>query len=416
MERRSYECYLSGLLDEAITASETALELWRETGDLLKQGDRLRWLSRLHWFAGHNAEAEQAGLQAITTIESLPPGPELARAYSNQAQLRTVARDTAEALLWGERAIDLAERLGETETLVHALNNVGTARLYIDDESGLVLLERSLALARQNGYEDHVARALANLAWSMILRYRFAEAEQYLAEGMTYSIEHDLDIMRNYLQADWSVLHLRRGQWAAALEAASEAVHDAASNVLTRILAWTVIGLVRVRRGEDATEALDEALALAERNGDIVRHFPVRAARAEAAWLTATLRVVAEARTVLDEALRRHHRWLAGDLTLTLVRAGECDLSGAGLAQPYALQLQGEWQRASEIWHTLGCPLEEARALVDGDEEAVRQAWTIFDRLGARFDAAIAIRRLRDLAFGSCLAVPAPLPAAIRPA
>jgi DNA-binding CsgD family transcriptional regulator len=398
LERRSFECYLTGLLDDAIAASEAALQLRREVGDRLKEGDGLRRLSRFHWFAGHNAEAERAGREAISLLEGLTPGPELARAYSNQAQLRMVARDMEEVFVWGERAIALAERLGETETLVHALNNVGTTRLNIDDEDGHALLKRSLALAREHGYEDHAARALANLAWSMILQYRFAEAEEYLAEGIAYSVEHDLDIMRNYLEVDWSVLLLRRGQWAAALDKASAAVRDTASNALTRLLALTVIGLVRLRRGEDDAGALDEALAIAERNEQSMRQIPVRVARAEAAWLAGDApRAVAEARTVLDEALRRYHRWQAGELALTLYRVGEHDLPEEGLAEPYALEIRGQWRRAAEIWHELGCPLEEARALTAGDEEAVREAWAIFDRLGARPDAAMATRRLRAL-------------------
>jgi predicted ATPase/DNA-binding CsgD family transcriptional regulator len=398
LERRSYECYLTGLLDEAIAAMETALALRRQTGDRLKEGDGLRWLSRLHWFAGRNAEAERAGREALAILEGLPPGPELAWAYSNQAQLRMVVRDNEEAFFWGERAIALAEQLGQTETLVHALNNVGTAKLNREDESGHALLKRSLALARQHGYEDHVARALANLAWSMILQHRFAEAEAYLAEGLAYSTEHDLDIMRNYLQVDLSVLHLRRGRWTEALDEATAAIQDAAANPLTRLLALTVIGLVRLRRGDNVAGVFDEALALAERNGQLMRQIPVRVARAEAAWLAGDApHAVAESRSVLDEALRRHHRWQAGELALILFRVGERDLPREGLAEPYALQIRGEWRRAAGLWHEIGCPLEEARALATGDEAAVQKAWTIFDRLGARLDAAMASKRLREL-------------------
>ena len=45
-----------------------------------------------------------------------------------------LADNTAEAVRWGERAIVLAESLGDTETLVHALKNVGTAQLIAQDE------------------------------------------------------------------------------------------------------------------------------------------------------------------------------------------------------------------------------------------------------------------------------------------
>ena len=51
-------------------------------------------------------------------------------AYSNLAQLRMLASDRHGGDRTGaSAAIALAERLDETEILVHALNNVGTAEL-----------------------------------------------------------------------------------------------------------------------------------------------------------------------------------------------------------------------------------------------------------------------------------------------
>jgi DNA-binding CsgD family transcriptional regulator len=398
LERRSYECYLTGLLDDAIAAGEAALALRRETGDRHKEGDDLRWLSRLNWFAGDNAEAERTGREALAVLEPLPPGRELAWAYSNQAQLRMLSRDAAEAVSWGERAIALAERLDETEILVHALNNVGTAKLNVEDEDGLALVERSLALARQHGYEDHVSRALTNLAWPALGDYRLSRAERYLSEGIAHTTEHDLDAMGAYLLAGRALLRLRRGDWSGALDEARAVERRPTANPLTRIVALTVIGLVQARRGEPTAAVLDEALALAERTGELQRLGPVRAARAEAAWLAGdATRAAEEARAALGDALRRGDRWLAGELALTLARAGERDLSADSLAEPHALQLRGEWQAAAALWQERGCPLEEARALADGDEAAVRQAWATFDRLGARIDAALASQRLRAL-------------------
>ncbi len=69
-------------------------------------------------------------MAALDVLEPLGPGPELAMAYSNLAQLRMLDHDLEGTLQWGNRAIALAEELGETETLVHALANIGAARHY----------------------------------------------------------------------------------------------------------------------------------------------------------------------------------------------------------------------------------------------------------------------------------------------
>ena len=63
----------------------------------------------------------------MRTLESVGEGPELAMAYSNRAQLCMLANDSATAVEWGNRALALARRVGDADTEIHALNNVGTA-------------------------------------------------------------------------------------------------------------------------------------------------------------------------------------------------------------------------------------------------------------------------------------------------
>ena len=164
LERRAYECYLIHAIDEAIEARRLALVEHRSRRDRLREGDTRRWLSRLAWFAGDGAEAEAEARAAIRLLEPLPSSPELAMAYSNMAQLRMLAGDVPGTRDWGGRAIELAERLGYTDVLVHALNNVGSAELSGGSIDGAAKLERSLQLAADAGLEEHVARAYTNLA------------------------------------------------------------------------------------------------------------------------------------------------------------------------------------------------------------------------------------------------------------
>ena len=66
------------------------------------------------------------------------------------------------------------------------------------------------------------------------------------------------------------------------------------------------------------------------------------------------------------------------------------------MAEPYALQVRGEWARAAALWAEIGCPYEAALALADADDDdALRGALAEFQRLGARPAAAIVARRLR---------------------
>jgi DNA-binding NarL/FixJ family response regulator len=58
--------------------------------------------------------------------------------------------------------------------------------------------------------------------------------------------------------------------------------------------------------------------------------------------------------------------------------------------------LQGDWQGAADAWAHIGMPYERALALAEGPEEALREALTILDALGAGPLAAIVRRRLRE--------------------
>ena len=89
---------------------------------------------------------------------------------ATSAQLGMLTRDLERAVTWGGRAIELAEQLGETEILVHALNNVGTAELQNGSAAGCRPLRKSLADGLDHGPPEHAARAYTNLAASTVER------------------------------------------------------------------------------------------------------------------------------------------------------------------------------------------------------------------------------------------------------
>ena len=156
----------------------------QQRGDRVREGDSRRWLSRLAWFAADRVTAVREGHRAVELLEAEPPGRELAMAYSNASQLAMLAGDLREALECGELAIELAERLGETEILVHALNNVGAAGVSGGMPGATAELERSLALALEYGYDEHAARAYTNLASGEVWAREYASADRRLTIGI----------------------------------------------------------------------------------------------------------------------------------------------------------------------------------------------------------------------------------------
>ena len=167
LELLSEEAYYGNQPERAVSARQRALALRRELGEPLATGATLRWLSRIQWLAGDGAAAERAAAEAVEQLEPFPESRELAMALSNRSQLAMLAQRDEEALRWGERAIALARRLGDTETLVHAQTNVGTALARSDLEAGLELLDQAAGLAIDAGLDEHAGRALLNAAWTL---------------------------------------------------------------------------------------------------------------------------------------------------------------------------------------------------------------------------------------------------------
>ncbi len=397
-EKFSYECYVIDRAPDAIAARKAALTLWRQVGDRLREGDNLRWLSRLSWFNGQKAEAEQYAREAIALLEPLPPGPELAMAYSNCAQLYMLSNLTALALEWGAKAIKLATELNEMEILSHALNNVGTAKLTKSDLSGQRELKQSLALALEGGFREQAARAYTNLATRAVGMREFKVARGYLDDGIAFCEKYDLDAWGRYMTVLRARVALDLGHWAEAVADAEAVARHPRTAPISKIPALVVLGLIRARRGEEgAAQLLDEARSLALPTGEMQRLGLVTIARAEAAWLQGDIASMAdELAWTAELAAEQPEPWMDGELAFWRWRCNPMMCNVDGCAGPFVDQIAGARHKAAVAWRAFGCDYQAAMALADSeDEQELREAFQICDRLGAAPLAGILRRKLR---------------------
>jgi DNA-binding CsgD family transcriptional regulator/tetratricopeptide (TPR) repeat protein len=394
-EQLGYECYLTGQYERALDAQRSALEIWRALGQRLKEGDALRWLSRLSWFVGDNAQADRYSIDAIRTLESLPPGPELAEAFCNRADLDLEAHEIDSSIGWAQRAITLAEPWANNEILCDALNALGTVRLIAGDISGWADLNRSLQLALAAGLQEQVASAYTNLAAMAVSRRQYEQASGYLRTGLTYCEERDLDFCRPYMLAYSARLKFEQGDWNGASEDVEAVLRHPRTPPVTRIPALRTLGHLRIRRGDpDASGPLQEARELAGPRPQLQRSGMLAAVCAEAAWLAGDRDgVVSEVQPVYELARRRRDPRMNGELAAWLWRVGALREQPTDIAEPYALEITGDWRGAASVWKALGCPYEHASVLAwYGTEPDQRQALTVLEQLGAA-PAAQSLRR-----------------------
>ncbi|MFC4640182.1 ATP-binding protein [Deinococcus hohokamensis] len=400
LEEYAEQCWITDQPDEALQARQAALRLWQETGRRNREGEALAHLARVLVGMGRNAEAEEASLRSLAALGERPPEAGLAFAYGCQAHLRMLNRDNHQAVHWGQQAVDLAQQHHDRSTLVLALNTVGTAMLLDQNEEGRAFLERSLALARDAQLDDHVALAYRMLSSVAGELYQFARADQYFEEGLRYCAEHDIDGHRFYMLAWQALSHLYQGRWTQATEVALSVAGRPGTAATSRIMALVALGRVRTRRGDpEVWDVLDEALAMARQTGTLQRLAPVRAARAEAAWLAGDLhRVQEEAQAVYGLACDHQHPWFVGELAYWQWKAGHAPSTAPEMAPPFALQIAGRWDAAALEWERLNCPYEAARAYAESAHElALKHALRTFEGLGARPAATQMRQQLREL-------------------
>ena len=306
------------------------------------------------------------------------------------------AYELGDAVDLGRRAVALAVGEDAPATLAHALNTVGTAKIIGGQQSGLDELLRSFELATAAGLEEHIGRAMIHLADVAAQTRNHALADRYLPEALDYCGERGLDLWLRYLNVYSARIELDRGRWSQALDAIPPSVVDPGTP-LPRIVALVVLGLVRARRGDpESSTALDEAGALAEAAIELQWALPVAAARAEAAWLVGDFEAVRRETDEAFAAAADHGLpWWSGELACWRRRAGVVDVPPPVVAEPWLLELGGEWDRPRRGGATSAVRTRRRSRLPAGTTMRFGAPTPCSSSLGAAPAASIVARRLR---------------------
>ncbi len=400
-EGHAFECFVSDQLDLSLEARQAALATWREVGDRRREGDNLRWLARCHWVAGRAKAADESATAAVEVLESVPPSAELAMAYTHRGNLSMLMFRNHEAIDWCDRALRLLKRFDDVDARVHALINIGVARVAAGDDGGFQTVEEAVRLGQREGLVDHVARAFFHGAQISRVQRRHALTENWFERGHAYCVEHEHEGFRRSLLATRARSMLNQGRWKEAETIAAEVLGRAFSPDWRTLTALTVLGLLRARRGDvGAAGYLDESENYVAPFGpDLSWTIGLLQARAEVAWLAGDrARAHAEAKSAMDGVLRVGEPWGMGELAYWLWQCGGPRTVPKGVAKPWARQIAGAPEEAASLWEKQGCPYEAAQALSETNSEpALRRALAVFDGLGAKPAAARARRRLREL-------------------
>jgi DNA-binding CsgD family transcriptional regulator/tetratricopeptide (TPR) repeat protein len=395
-EALSDELTLVDRADDAIEAAKRSVALWRDAGNKLREGDILRKLACALEHGGRGAESLSAGEAAVASLEPMGPTIELAAAYSGLACRRMVLNRHDEAIECAERALAIAEPLGAIDVMSDALN-FQACSVYSMGGEWAGIMGRSLEIAVAAGYHNQAGRAFANFYAIYAADRRFAEADQLFRDGIAYCDEHEMATHATSMRSERANALERTGRWPEAIELSTQIMADEKAATLSRIVPQMVIGIIRARFGDTgAWPYLDESCAAAEETAMPQFIIPARLARAEGYWLQGE-RFLAKAEAELaDDVSVDADEWERGAVGVWLRRTMSDRPPRGGVAGPYRLELEGDGETAARAWAEIGCPYDQAMALLGvASEDAWLAALAIFTELGATSLARITRRNMR---------------------
>jgi DNA-binding CsgD family transcriptional regulator/tetratricopeptide (TPR) repeat protein len=385
--------------EEAERELRAAVGLRRSLGDDLRVGADLRMLSTTLWRLCRGRESDQAAREAVDVLQALPPSKELAWAYGSLAAALLNAGQVGEGLGVLGQARALGERLDQPDVVSYALNAIGLTQV-ASGHDGVSAISEALRIGLDANLQESAGRAYSSLQEALSTLQRFADSERYFTEGMAYCDGRELGVFSMCLLGWRAQTLLQVGRWDEAVPICTQMLERKGISPVNRLNPLRVLGTIRGRRGEPgAWELLDEALVLAEGTREPQWIVPVRTARAELRFLAGELDLARqEAQAAYDRAAGQAvDPWTLGAAVIWLWRLGRPVASPAGLREPFAAEIAGDWPGAAAAWDRLGRVYDAAVAwLGSSDEAGLRDAVRRLDDLRAE-TAAAARRRMKEL-------------------
>ncbi len=387
-------------IEGAAASRSEAAAMWQQAGDPEGQVRNLRQCGAMLMQLGRHEEAEAVLADAHRLADSLPQDSvELAAIYADKAWPDT--SKGAPDKVWIDRTLVAASVSGHHEALAvaHVMN--GYLHLLAGRvPAGRRELARAVSVAATSGREDLEADTKSDAAALLSVRLRYAAAEPFLEAAISLARDKDMDCTLNFATANKARAQFYLGRWDETAASATWILERPNASKVPRIRALTMLGLLRVRRGDpDADPLLDEALDEALKLSSVVVMVQVRAARAEAALSredpdAALLEATADLQMALDDGTD----YEVAQLGYLIWKAGGRPPDPMPRDNPFTWQVEGRPLQAGRRWRRLSLPYEQARALSETDDvDHMLEALRIFTELGATPARARTAERLRQL-------------------
>ena len=390
LERWAFAAQQQGRAEEARSALEEALALYREQDEPLAVGRTLSALASVLGFLGDPA-TERVVTEALGLLEREGAGPELVAAYTELGSGLMVRAAYNEAIAAAEQARALAKELDLPEP-VRALGVLGCARAYLGERRGLADMREALRRAVGQGKGRSAAAVHNNLAVAIWQHEGPQAALDQSREGIAFCTEHGIVEFAQAMTAQAADFLGMLGRVDEALALArtllegAEGIGDTVA-AEARLLELRLLGL-RGQGGPEVAAALELVTSVRDTGEpqQIAHGFSV------AAQLLASQGQLEEARALLFELSRNAHTRADPNYAFVLPELVRCALALGETALGSEL-VAGVEPRLPLYEHAL-CAARAQLSEADGEPEdaVIRygeavQRWRAFGNVPGRANA-----------------------------
>jgi len=238
--------------DVPLLEGRVLLKLAQAEGRLGKYAEASRWCEQARARLAGLAENEAARL--------------IARASGRQATILQVQGKTADALVWGERAVAEAEAADDPEALGDACVVIGWAYGELGKDGAQEMMKRSLDAYERAGNRVRHASLLSDLGVICQWEGHWDEALSYYQQGREASLKIGNTTSAALARVNMADILIDRGEWAEAESALLETLPFWRVSQFRFLLAacLSLLGRVSLRQGRipEARTRLDEARAI----------------------------------------------------------------------------------------------------------------------------------------------------------
>ncbi|MDX6716991.1 MAG: hypothetical protein QOH30_3549 [Baekduia sp.] len=286
LRRAADAAQLSGEQDRAAALTRSALALIDVEQDPLTGAALYERLSRYLWVGGLSRDALEASGTAVAMMPADAPPADRARVLGTQAHLLMLLGRGAEASERSQEALALARAAGNRAEECRILNTVGASLGIVGrHDEGIAAMREARDIAEEVGDLEEMTRAYINLGEILDQRGHIAEAASVARDGIAKARQEGLRAVQPLLLAEMSHRLLRLGRWDDASAALDEALASPQVWGVGRAAALVERAELDALRGDGAaTEALVAEAEIAQRQAvGSMWTAPLTTARAAAA-------------------------------------------------------------------------------------------------------------------------------------